>query len=716
MTVNQRQLLYSAIIALAMQAAAAQEVADMAGPDDAMLGDGVRTSADGSTVTYEARFFTQYQPVTAVDMLRWVPGGAALLPEERNNNFQQEKRGFGSGGDQILINGKRISAKSNDIRSAIQRIQASVVQRIELIRGNSAGLDVRSEGTVINIVLAEDISSGSGTWQLHSGFYGDSPEYDGLVSYSNAIGDLNYLVSAEYGPYNRGQDEDRLERYFAPGTGDLIETRQITVPELKEALVLNTSANRTFASGSILNLNARVEDSERTEIETIVITPTGSSDTSLLENTSFEDEFAWELGGDYESAIGEGIWKTRAIYSNRTEDESEGISLSSSAVSNVPEESFVLSDSLLTETILRSSYSWPLAATQNLELGIEGAVNTLEKDVRLLDVLPDGTLVPVGLFNADSDIEENRYEFFSTHFWQARDNVTLESGLNFEYSKIEQVGADIANTRTFTYLKPRFDLRWSLDDANRLRASVERTVSQLDFSDFVLSYDSNNDQLDAGNPNLEPEKAWEWKFSFERRLQDDAGVLEAEFFYNQIEDHIDNVEIRNLTSGSGNIGDAEVYGMWLRGSARLSPLGLENAVVDAEYRYQQSETTDAFTGRKRDMIRKPHHRYSIKFRHDIPEWNFNYAVDVEWFGERVGTDVLYTERNESLNPRVDVTAQYRLTNTLLLWFDVRYVIDEHHRRTRERYVGNIADGIPLRTEVRDQYRHTTYILGLRGQF
>ena len=124
---------------------------------------GVWTSPDGARVTYEAEFFDTYTVVNAADMLRWVPGGAALLPDNRRRGGgQQSKRGFGSGGDQVLINGKRISGKSNDISSAMQRIQASVVSRIEVIRGTTAGLDVRSEGTLINVVLSEEISGGSG--------------------------------------------------------------------------------------------------------------------------------------------------------------------------------------------------------------------------------------------------------------------------------------------------------------------------------------------------------------------------------------------------------------------------------------------------------------------------------------------------------------------------------------------------------------------------
>jgi hypothetical protein len=216
------------------------------------LAPGVWTSPDGSTVVYEAAFFEPYTIVSAADMLRWVPGGAALLPDDRRRRFEPEKRGFGSGGDQVLINGKRISGKSNDISSAMKRIQASVVSRIEVIRGTAPGLDVRSEGTLINVVLSEEVSAGSGSWQLHSGFYGDSPEYDGLLSYSDSAGNLNYLVSAEFGPYNRGRDEDRFEQYFRPDTNTLFEQRDIHRPELEQQFVLNTSGGWSFDNGDVL--------------------------------------------------------------------------------------------------------------------------------------------------------------------------------------------------------------------------------------------------------------------------------------------------------------------------------------------------------------------------------------------------------------------------------------------------------------------------------
>ncbi|GJM27206.1 MAG: TonB-dependent receptor [Phycisphaerae bacterium] len=682
-----------------------------------LIAAGVWTSEDGAKVTYEASFFEPYQTVNAADMLRWVPGGSAVLPDNQRRGNQPEKRGFGSGGDQVLINGKRISGKSNDISSAMQRIQASLVSHIEVIRGTTAGLDVRSEGTLFNVVLTEEISGGSGNWQLHSGFYGESAEYDGLVSYSNSRGKMNYLISAELGPYNRGSEQDRYEEYFAPGSSTPFEMRDINEPELKQELVLNASGGWAFDNGDHLNLNFRAADKEEDKNETTIVTTVGNPDTENLLNRSVEDGFEWEVGGDMENRMGpDGTLKTRLIYTDKSGDESEFVSLTSTFPGNVPSESLVLTDERSTESIIRSGYSWPLTISQNLELGIEGAINTLEKDVQLFEVLPDGSLDPIDVFNSNSDVEENRYEFFSTHFWQIREDIALESALNLEYSKIEQTGIDVNNARSFTYVKPRFDFRWDIDDATQFRTSLERTVSQLDFGDFVANFDDDDDSVDAGNPDLEPEKAWEYKVTFERRLNNDNGVLEAQLYYNDIEDHIDKVAATEVISSPGNIGDATHYGVDLKGSLRLSTIGIDGAVIDVTYRWQDSETTDPFTGEERVMRFKPNNRYSIRFSHDIAPWNLNYRVDVDWWGEREQHDITFRDVNDSLNANINASIQYRLTDNLLLWFDSRFVVDSHHQRTRERFVGNIANNIPLRTEVRDQYRRSEYIVGFRGQF
>jgi outer membrane receptor for ferrienterochelin and colicin len=136
-------------------------------------------------------------------MLQRVPGVQEIL----NRNRQQRNsgggassrgsRGFGSGGDQILIDGKRLAGKSNNIDDTLGRISAEQVERIELIRGASSALDVQSQGLVVNIILKEGASNSSTFVQLKSEVKGDNdPGFEALISHSGAISSLDYTLSA----------------------------------------------------------------------------------------------------------------------------------------------------------------------------------------------------------------------------------------------------------------------------------------------------------------------------------------------------------------------------------------------------------------------------------------------------------------------------------------------------------------------------------------
>ncbi|HWH22842.1 MAG TPA: TonB-dependent receptor plug domain-containing protein, partial [Allosphingosinicella sp.] len=93
--------------------------------------------------TYTAQDFVRYAPRTALDMLRQVPGFII--------QGQSQERGLGQASGNVLINGQRISGKSNDAVTELGRIPAGSVVRIEIVDGatlNIAGLS----GHVANVV------------------------------------------------------------------------------------------------------------------------------------------------------------------------------------------------------------------------------------------------------------------------------------------------------------------------------------------------------------------------------------------------------------------------------------------------------------------------------------------------------------------------------------------------------------------------------------
>ncbi|MEL0251630.1 MAG: TonB-dependent receptor plug domain-containing protein, partial [Novosphingobium sp.] len=116
-------------------------------------------------VEYDPSYFMAYEVQNADDMLRRIPGVAPIIA---GIGSAVQTRGFGSGGDQILINGRRVPGKSNEISKILARINVRSVQRIELIRGVSKDIDVQSSGLVVNIVLrAGEKVAGGGNFELN---------------------------------------------------------------------------------------------------------------------------------------------------------------------------------------------------------------------------------------------------------------------------------------------------------------------------------------------------------------------------------------------------------------------------------------------------------------------------------------------------------------------------------------------------------------------
>jgi outer membrane receptor for ferrienterochelin and colicins len=123
----------------------------------------IESSEDGSTIIYPASFFAPYNPNSASDMLDRIPG--VSIGGGRGRGGGGGSRGLGTSGD-LLINGQRLAGKDNSPRSQLNRIAAREVERIEIIRGTSAELDVRGSAQVINIVLVEAASRSSTTVEL----------------------------------------------------------------------------------------------------------------------------------------------------------------------------------------------------------------------------------------------------------------------------------------------------------------------------------------------------------------------------------------------------------------------------------------------------------------------------------------------------------------------------------------------------------------------
>ena len=232
-----------------------------------------------------------------------------------------QRRGLGLGGDQVLINGRRITGKANEGNSQLSRIPANQVQYIEIIRGTSGDLDVRGGNQVINIVLL-DIGSRSTMAEevntTHSA--GGELKTGGKISFTGRNGAFDYLLSAESEPrweYRVGFEESS----FADGTAnDLV--RRLTTRD-SQPLTLSTNLGYQFGDNDVAHFNAQFDnrDAPSKEDRTIIDqTTTPPSATIEFDKTDNSNDF-WELGGDYEHTFKNGArWKTLLIINEKEQD------------------------------------------------------------------------------------------------------------------------------------------------------------------------------------------------------------------------------------------------------------------------------------------------------------------------------------------------------------------------------------------------------------
>ena len=129
-------------------------------------------SQENNKIIYDKNYFEKFNIVSVVDAIKKIPGVEAITEgggsgssSKFDLSSRKEKRGCGSSGTQILINGERLSSKANNVMQTLSRIQADALIRIEVIRGSEAGLDVRSEGIIVNVIVDSSSLKSSGTWE-----------------------------------------------------------------------------------------------------------------------------------------------------------------------------------------------------------------------------------------------------------------------------------------------------------------------------------------------------------------------------------------------------------------------------------------------------------------------------------------------------------------------------------------------------------------------
>ncbi|MBI1199831.1 MAG: TonB-dependent receptor plug domain-containing protein [Phenylobacterium sp.] len=569
-----------------------------------ILAQAAAVAPTGGLISYPPAFFAAQRPANAAEMLQRIPGfilddGASV-------------RGFEGAGGNVLIDGERPASKSDNLNAILSRIPAARVVRIDVIRGGAPGIDMQGKPVVANVVLkpertlrgqieAQGIALPDGRaegfleWQASGGDQRQSWETSGFYGrgYSGLLGQGVGLSASTSGPTTHTtidtEDDGRLEQI--------------------------TGAYERSVAGGRLRINGLAyHDGLKFEEDDADVASSDVESTDQLTRDGSR-----ELGANFtRPLLGDG--KLELVGLRRSSDLDQTSSFAAPGTRQV----FTI-DRHTQESIARGVVKRPLTASLSAEVGVEAARNSLRSRTRF-EV--DGGDVPVPAANVQ--VRERRAEAFAKASWRLAPKLTLDGQIRYERSTIGADG-DVVIGKTLAFVKPRLLVTWSPDADTQVRLRVEREVGQLDFDAFVAQSSLNTATgVTAGNPDLEPERAWVGEAAFERRFWDRGAVV---ITANHTE--ASGVVDRGPVFGNGalfdrpaNIGDGTRDSLKLELTLPLDRLGVPAGQLKGYATRRWSRVDDPTTGVARRISGEKPITWEAKFSQDIPRWNLTWGAEL----------------------------------------------------------------------------------------
>jgi hypothetical protein len=635
--------------------------------------------------TFTPADFVRFAPNNALDMLRQVPG---FVIREAT-----QERGLGQATGNVLINGQRISGKSNDVLTELSQIPAGNVVRIEILDG--ATLDIPGlSGQVANVVFKAAGISGQYAWRPDFRAYHTKPNFTrGDVSVSGKSGPLDWTVGLANNSFRSGAGGPTV---VYDRDANFIEQRDDVWTGSGESPRISVKLGYDGPGSSVGNLNASLTGFYYDYRERGMRSGPGLP-TRIRIAEQDEDSYDYEVGGDYELAMGPGRLKLIGL---KRFGHTPFASLVRTSFDDLRPDvgSRFAQVGENDEMIGRVEYRFK-GLGGDWQLSGEGAFNSLDNVTSFFELLPNGDFKEIPLPGASATVKEDRYEAMASYGRTLSPTLSLQLAAGGEYSNIRQTGPGGLD-RTFWRPKGLASLAWKPSPRTDVNLKLQRRVGQLNFGDFLASVNLTDEKENAGNVELVPQQSWELDLEGTRNFGA-YGTTTLRLYGRLIDDIVDTIPIGDTGESRGNIDRATIYGFEWKGTFNFDPMGWRGAKLDARTQWQWSSLKDPLTGEKRSISSSLLHFFDVSLRHDIPDtdwaWggNVNYALyarDVrlteegrQWEGPAWGS--LYVEHKNVFGLTVRATAG-NLLGATSMWDRIVYVgrrtgpIDRIERRDR----------------------------------
>jgi len=645
---------------------------------------GYRNRIDGSEqiLEYDRSYFERFEPSSAGDALKRVPSVTFLSDVTESDGARL--RGLNPGYTQILINGEAVPGIGSDRSFLLDRIPAELIDRVEVIRSNSASRSGDGLAGAINIVLRDSFSLDGAYVKLGGALYDDNEVKESLAAIwgGNIAGGRAVIGANRQGRLNpkvkkslRYDDSPENNPNFASqefaNREDQTDVRDSTDTSV------NLDYKRLFGNGGELSFDSVVVDTQREENErsfeyddltakTGPINEGGNLETDNQQQKVIEQlNYSMNLGYSLPLHTGKLDFKLGyAKFDSENDDRESELDVTESIY--VIEDERELTNIDDSEISLDVSYSQAFLTEQEIEFGV--SLKDKDRDTSILagdnerDLAPGTTWdqfsgtrpldIATNITNIEAiegglnTIEEARSDAYAL-IKGKNTRLDWEAGLRYEHTDFtisdESTGSALQTKHDYAHVLPSAHVRYSITDQDRLMLSVAKSVRRPDFNyltpALIETEVADNDL--QGNPNLEPETAIGIDVGYEHRIGR-QGVLGLNLFYRDIEDKIELVNT-GLEGSEGpgffiykpeNIGEGSVQGAEFDLSMPLELIAMPNTGVFFNYSYIDSEVTDVLGDRR--FNDQPKWVYNIGFIQDLPSVAASFGATYREQGDAYG--------------------------------------------------------------------------------
>jgi len=649
--------------------------------------------------TYLPADFAQFAPQTALDMLNRVPGFAIKQEEDA--------RGLGQATGNVVINGQRLSGKSNDVVTELSRIPARNVERIEIVDGATLKIPGLS-GQAANVIVRSTGIKGQWGYRPEFRSYYTDPLFTRFdMSVSGTKGPVQYTVGVE----NRGNRSGAGgPTWIYSPTGTLMEERReewkgnSDQPQVTGRFVLDGPG------GSKGNLNLLYHRLYFDYLETGTRTPPGGTarDRKVTEDQHGD---SYEIGGDYEFGLGLGKLKLIGLSRGNAYPDETTVVTHFGTASPVVGDRFT-QNGKERETIGRGEYRWNSRGAE-WQISAEGAFNSLDSTSGLFELNPSGVFEEIPLPGGTARVQEDRYEVIGSYGRKLTPTLAMKLSAGEEYSQLAQAGAG-GTTRTFYRPKGELSAAWKYSPKTDINVKLARKVGQLNFFDFLASVDVASNIEKSANPDLVPEQSWDLQIEDVHNLGK-LGSTTLRLYGRLIDDIIDYVPIGATGQSPGNLDHATVYGIESRSTLNLDQFGWSGARLDTDFQLQDSKVRDPLTGQDRHISNSLLGAGSVGLRHDLPKSFWAWGADASY--EMDADYYRLTEQGRQWEGPVwgDVYVEHKNVHGLTVRAGLYNLFSADSRWNRTVYTGRRTGPVAF-MEDRERRIGPIYSFSIRGKF